>query len=90
VYKKFNSNIDANTENYCCGDPSPEEDLETCPSATPFFNGKGCIACKSPAFFNLGTLACELCPEGQLFSIKQKKCLDKKYVEPTFTSVVPS
>ncbi len=62
IYKKYNSNINSNSKNYCCGTLLSDTNAETCPSETPFFNGKQCIGCQLPAYFSITTLSCSLCP----------------------------
>lgn len=88
VYQKFNTYVDKDSKNYCCGVLANDTTVQTCPKETPFFNGKQCVACQMPAYFSIQTLSCSLCPEGQGFSLVQYKCIDSKYLQPVYTTVM--
>ena len=74
--------------NICCGTIIKNPEYETCPESTPFYNGKQCINCDSPAYFDLETYSCEFCPEGQGFSKKSHRCIDLAYLEPMHNSTI--
>lgn len=88
TYKKFNTFVDPNIKNYCCGVLATDPNAQTCPKETPFFNGRECIGCQLPAYFSLQTLSCILCPDGQGFSLVQGKCIASKYLQTVYTSLV--
>lgn len=46
-----------------------------CEGLTPFWNGKECVECFLPWFWNEDTLTCDSCPEGQNYDIGQKECV---------------
>ena len=41
--------------------PNYNPDLATCPSATPFFNGRACVECKLPKYVNFNYQECMDC-----------------------------
>lgn len=90
VYKKYNSFISQDSKNYCCGTLAFDPTADVCPRDRPFFNGKECIACALPAYYNIQTLICSLCPEGQGFSLAQGACIDKRFFQTVYTTVISS
>jgi hypothetical protein len=52
-----------------------EKDICQCPKNLPFNNGKECVACYLPQYWNLDNNLCEWCPENSVYNINQKKCI---------------
>ena len=45
-----------------------------CPSNAPYFDGKQCISCILPLFFNKSALKCDSCPVDQAYDIVKEIC----------------
>ena len=75
----FNSNTQESGGNFIGKLPAPIAGAETCPVATPYFNGAECIGCPTPSFFDFTDSLCKTCPENTTFDSNSHMCLYKKY-----------
>lgn len=74
--KKINNNPEG--QNYIGPFPSLSEDIDTCPSSAPFFNGTACIGCPKSSFFDFLIMKCQTCPSGTVFDSTTHLCVNKK------------
>ena len=63
-----------NAENYVGTKPKPVDKLSTCPSTAPFFDGKACVACLAPHYFDFNSDKCLTCGKDFKFDEKDKIC----------------
>lgn len=46
-----------------------------CPKNVPFDDGKECVVCYLPKFWNYNTKTCDSCPENQFYDINRLACV---------------
>lgn len=46
-----------------------------CSDTNPYFNGRSCISCFLPNFWNRTSLSCQSCPAGSIYKFDQEVCV---------------
>lgn len=70
----YKNNYLVDADNFAGNIPTYDPQYETCDKATPFFDGKNCIKCELPQYFNMTEKSCVTCPTDNYFNIINKQC----------------
>lgn len=54
--------------------PKSSDECKSLNPYTPFYDGKSCVSCYLPRYWNLENLKCEDCPSGNNYDINTKSC----------------
>lgn len=61
--------------NNSIGSVNKIDNLTTCPSTAPYFNGNDCISCQLPSYFDFSNSVCLTCGVGYQFDVSSKICM---------------